>query len=195
MGRQGYRPLKEKHRSETALPSHSSLLKHDSRRKGTLGEKKRWDYTTKQGITIFVPKDSAFASLKKSDLGNLTQDQLRILFLYHAFPMYYYSLSDFKNLSKLNSVSTFAGEQYGLNVTYTFGVISIDSDWANPKITSSVYSTAPVAVYEINGVLLPLAIFSSDPPLAPAPAPAPETMKSLSHQPVVVLHTSPVFLS
>ncbi|CAL9761199.1 unnamed protein product [Musa acuminata subsp. burmannicoides] len=132
---------------------------------------------TKQGISIFVPKDSAFASLKNSDLGNLTQDQLRILFLYHAFPKYY-SLSDFKNLSNLNSVSTFAGGQYALNITYTFGLISIGSDWANPKITSSVYSTAPVAVYEIDGVLLPLAIFSSDPPLAPAPAPAPEATKT-----------------
>ncbi|URE39154.1 Fasciclin-like arabinogalactan protein [Musa troglodytarum] len=132
---------------------------------------------TKQGITIFVPEDSAFASLKKSDLGNLTQDQLRILFLYHAFPKYY-SLSDFKDLSNLNSVSTFAGGQYAVNITYTFGLIGIGSDWANPKITSSVYSTTPVAVYEIDGVLLPLAIFSSDPPLVPAPAPAPEATKT-----------------
>ncbi|CAL9088410.1 unnamed protein product [Musa acuminata var. zebrina] len=123
---------------------------------------------TKQGITVFVPKDSAFASLKKSDLGNLTRDQLKTLFLYHAFPKYY-SLSDFKNLSNSNPVSTFAGGQYTLNVTDASGFIHIVSNWANPKITSSVYSTAPVAVYEIDRVLLPSAIFSTEPALAPAP--------------------------
>ncbi|CAD5168046.1 unnamed protein product [Musa acuminata subsp. malaccensis] len=123
---------------------------------------------TKQGITVFVPKDSAFASLKKSDLGNLTRDQLKTLFLYHAFPKYY-SLSDFKNLSNSNPVSTFAGGQYTLNVTDASGLIRIVSNWANPKITSSVYSTAPVAVYEIDRVLLPSAIFSTEPALAPAP--------------------------
>lgn len=31
---------------------------------------------TEQGITIFVPKDTAFSSLKKPSLSNLTQDQL-----------------------------------------------------------------------------------------------------------------------
>ncbi|KAJ8500301.1 hypothetical protein OPV22_010853 [Ensete ventricosum] len=131
---------------------------------------------SKQGITIFVPKDSAFAALEKSDLGNLTQNQLRTLILYHAFTKFY-SLSQFKNLSNSNPVSTFAGGQYALNVTDSSGVIRVVSNWATSKISSSVWSTAPVAVYQIDKVLLPLAIFSTDPPLAPAPAPAPETKK------------------
>ncbi|CAL9111705.1 unnamed protein product [Musa textilis] len=131
---------------------------------------------SKQGITIFVPKDSAFAALEKSDLGNLTQNQLRTLMLYHAFPKFY-SLSQFKNLSNSNPVSTFAGGQYTLNVTDTSGLIHVVSNWATSKISSSVWSTAPVAVYQIDKVLLPLAIFSTDPPLAPAPAPAPEAKK------------------
>ncbi|URD93354.1 Fasciclin-like arabinogalactan protein [Musa troglodytarum] len=131
---------------------------------------------SKQGITIFVPKDSAFAALEKSDLGNLTQNQLRTLMLYHAFPKFY-SLSQFKNLSNSNPVSTFAGGQYTLNVTDTSGLIRVVSNWATSKISSSVWSTAPVAVYQIDKVLLPLAIFSTDPPLAPAPAPAPEAKK------------------
>lgn len=131
---------------------------------------------TKQGITIFVPSNAAFASLERSDLGNLTQDQLKSLLLYHAFPKYY-SLSDFRNLSNSNPVSTMAGAQYPLNVTDSSGLIHVASSWSYPKITSSVWATSPAAVYEISGVLLPLAIFSSDPPLAPAPAPAPETTK------------------
>ncbi|RZS16427.1 hypothetical protein BHM03_00048418 [Ensete ventricosum] len=132
---------------------------------------------SEQGITIFVPKDSAFALLKSSDLANLTDDQLRTLLLYHAFPKYY-SLSDFRNLSNMNPVTTFAGGQYTLNVTEIAGIIHVVSSWSRPKISSSVYSTAPIAVYQIGRVLLPEAIFSVDPPLAPAPAPAPETTKA-----------------
>ncbi|XP_020083485.1 fasciclin-like arabinogalactan protein 7 [Ananas comosus] len=132
---------------------------------------------TDQGITIFVPRDSAFAALKQSTFANLTQDQLKSLLLYHAFPKYY-SLAEFKNLSSLNPVSTFAGGQYSLNLTDNMGLIRVQSQWSNPKITSSVFSTAPVAVYEVDKVLLPMQIFSTDPPLAPAPAPAPETKPS-----------------
>ncbi|KAJ3677615.1 hypothetical protein LUZ60_003339 [Juncus effusus] len=132
---------------------------------------------TKVGITMFVPKDSAFSALKKTTFSNLTQDQLKSLLLYHALPQYY-SLAEFKNLSVLNPVSTFAGSQYNLNLTDNMGSIRVKSMWSNPKITSSVYSTRPVAVYELDKVLLPLQLFSTDPPLAPAPAPAPESKAS-----------------
>ncbi|TVU09998.1 hypothetical protein EJB05_43500, partial [Eragrostis curvula] len=129
---------------------------------------------TDEGITIFVPKDSAFAALKKSTFSNLTADQLKTLLLYHAFPRFY-SLSEFRNLSALNPVSTFAGSPYTLNLTDDMGSIYVKSMWSKPKISSSVYATDPVAIYALNNVLLPMQIFSKDPPLAPAPAPAPES--------------------
>ncbi|CAL5073689.1 unnamed protein product [Urochloa decumbens] len=129
---------------------------------------------TKVGITVFVPKDSAFAALKKSTFSNLTSDQLKTLLLYHAFPMFY-SLAEFKNLSSLNPVNTFAGSPYTLNLTDDMGSIYVQSMWSRPKIASSVYATKPVAVYALNKVLLPMQLFSKDPPLAPAPAPAPES--------------------
>ncbi|ONK69247.1 uncharacterized protein A4U43_C05F20860 [Asparagus officinalis] len=128
---------------------------------------------TDQGITIFVPKDSAFSAIKKPAFANLTQDQLKSLLLLHAIPKYY-SLSEFKNLSSSGPVNTFAGGPYALNLTDASGLIRIGSDWANTKITSSVYSTYPVAVYEVDKVLLPKAIFSVEPPMAPAPAPTPD---------------------
>ncbi|KAJ1290154.1 hypothetical protein BS78_02G221400 [Paspalum vaginatum] len=129
---------------------------------------------TKVGITMFVPKDSAFAALKKSTFSNLTSDQLKTLLLYHAFPKYY-SLAEFRNLSTLNPVNTFAGSPYTLNLTDDMGSIYVQSMWSRPKIASSVYSTDPVAIYALNKVLLPMQLFSKDPPLAPAPAPAPES--------------------
>ena len=51
--------------------------------------------------------------------------------------------------------------------------VHIGSGWTNTKLSSSVHSTDPVAVYEVDKVLLPEAIFGTDipPTLAPVPAP------------------------
>ncbi|KAJ8636139.1 hypothetical protein MRB53_010406 [Persea americana] len=127
---------------------------------------------TQQGLTIFVPKDKAFSSLKKPPLTNLTKEQLKSLLLFHALPKYY-ALADFENLSRSNPVNTYAGGSYTLNFTYTSGTIHISSGWADTKISSSVHSTVPVAVYQVDKVLLPQAIFGVPPPPSPTPAPAP----------------------
>ncbi|KAM7492391.1 hypothetical protein LguiA_035312 [Lonicera macranthoides] len=127
---------------------------------------------TEEGITIFVPKDQAFSSLKNPSLSNLTVDQLKSLCLFHALP-HYYSLADFKNLSGMSPVSTFAGGQYTLNFTDNSGTVQLGSGWTNTKVSSSVHSTDPIAVYQINNVLLPEAIFGTNIPPTPAPAPAP----------------------
>ncbi|XP_009802737.1 fasciclin-like arabinogalactan protein 7 [Nicotiana sylvestris] len=125
--------------------------------------------TTKEGITLFVPKDSAFSKLKKPSLSNLTADQLKSLCLFHALP-HYYSLADFKNLSKISPVYTFAGgELYSLNFTDVSGTVHLTSGWTNTKVSSAVRATYPVAVYQVDKVLLPEAIFGTDIPPTPAP--------------------------
>ncbi|XP_044494139.1 fasciclin-like arabinogalactan protein 7 [Mangifera indica] len=129
---------------------------------------------TEQGITIFVPKDDAFNSLKSPSLSNLTKDQLKQLCLFHALPQYY-SLSDFKNLSQGGPVNTDAGGGYSLNFTDDSGTVLLNSGWTRTKVSSSVYSTDPVAVYQVDKVLLPEAIFGTNIPPVPAPAPAPVT--------------------
>ncbi|OMO55442.1 hypothetical protein COLO4_35983 [Corchorus olitorius] len=132
---------------------------------------------TEQGITIFVPKDSAFKNLKKPSLSNLTADQLKQVMLFHALPKYY-SLADFNDLSSKGPVSTFAGGQYTMNFTYKAGTVGLDSGWSITKITSAVHSTDPVAIYQVDKVLLPEAIFGTDIPPMPAPAPAPDVSPS-----------------
>ena len=128
---------------------------------------------TEEGITIFVPKDGAFSSLKKPSLSKLTQDQLKSVILFHALP-HFYSLADFKNLSQTSSTPTFAGGDYTLNFTDDSGTIHISSGWSKTKVSSAVHATDPVAVYQVDKVLLPEAIFGTDIPPTPAPAPAPE---------------------
>ncbi|KAG6385217.1 hypothetical protein SASPL_154045 [Salvia splendens] len=130
---------------------------------------------TEEGITLFVPKDEAFSSIRKpASLSNLTQEQLKSVISFHAIP-HYYSLSDFRNLSLNNPIPTFAGgPNFGLNFTDNAGTIRIDSGWTSTKVISAVHAADPVAIYETDKVLLPTAIFGTDvPPLPPAPAPAP----------------------
>lgn len=129
---------------------------------------------TVQGLTLFVPSDKAFSSLKNPSLANLTQDQRRSLCLFHALP-HYYPLSEFGTLSQQSPIQTFAGASYSLNFTDNSGDIRLDSGWTHTKIISAVHAADPVALYETDKVLLPMSIFGTDipPPPPPAPAPAP----------------------
>ncbi|KAJ4980896.1 hypothetical protein NE237_031733 [Protea cynaroides] len=128
---------------------------------------------TKQGITIFIPTDSAFSSLKKPSLSNLTQDEKKSLALFHGLSQYY-TLSDFNTLSQSSPVTTMAGGQYSLNFTDVSGTVHLSSGWTNTKVSSSIHSTNPVSLYEVDKILLPEAIFGEPPVPAPAPAPSPE---------------------
>ncbi|KAE8709290.1 Fasciclin-like arabinogalactan protein 7 [Hibiscus syriacus] len=128
---------------------------------------------TEEGITIFVPKDNAFKGLKKPSLSNLSDDQLKSVVLFHALPKFY-SLADFSELNTKGPIGTLAGGQYTLNFTDDSGTIHLDSGWSKTKVTSAVHSTDPVAIYQVDKVLLPKAIFGTDIPPTPAPAPAPD---------------------
>ncbi|CAJ1971606.1 unnamed protein product [Sphenostylis stenocarpa] len=128
---------------------------------------------TEEGITIFVPKDNAFTSAKKSALSKLTSDQIKQVILFHALP-HFYSLSDFKNLSETSSTPTFAGGDYTLNFSDISGTVQISSGWSKTKVSSAVHATDPVAIYQVDKVLLPEAIFGTNIPPAPAPAPTPD---------------------
>ncbi|KAE8690161.1 Fimbrin-3 [Hibiscus syriacus] len=77
-------------------------------------------------------------------------------------------------LSTKGPVSTLAGGQYILNFTDKSGTVHLDSGWSKTKVTSAVHSTDPVAIYQVDKVLLPEAIFGTDVPPMPAPASAPD---------------------
>ncbi|RCV31736.1 hypothetical protein SETIT_6G202100v2 [Setaria italica] len=120
------------------------------------------------GITIFVPKDSAFASLKKNTLARLTKDQIKSLLLYHTLRKFY-SLPELSKLSRRNLVAIFAGSRYTLNLTDDIGSITVMSVRSNTKMINALYARAPVAVYEVDKVFLPMQIFKSQPTLMMAP--------------------------
>ncbi|MBA0825866.1 hypothetical protein Goarm_010777, partial [Gossypium armourianum] len=111
------------------------------------------------------------SALKKPSLSNLTDDQLKSVLLFHALPRYY-ALADFNDLSEKGPISTLAGGQYTLQFNDDSGTVRLDSGWSKTKVTSAVHTSKPVAVYQVDKVLLPEAIFGTDIPPTPAPAPA-----------------------
>ncbi|ONK70113.1 uncharacterized protein A4U43_C05F30390 [Asparagus officinalis] len=71
-----------------------------------------------------------------------------------------------------------AGNSFTLNIQDSSGLILVGSGWTKTSISSSVYSAAPVAVYQVDQVLIPEAIFGAPPPLSPSQSPPPPNVPS-----------------
>jgi uncharacterized surface protein with fasciclin (FAS1) repeats len=127
------------------------------------------------GLTLSNSRsDMILATCLFQVLAGLKKHQLKNLMMYHALARFY-ALKEFDGLRRANPVTTFAGGLYTVNVTYDAGGIRLLSRWAEAKIVGTVYGTAaPMAVYEVDRVLLPEAIFRVQPPVDATPTePAP----------------------
>lgn len=132
---------------------------------------------SQQGVTIFAPSDAAFAALKPGTLNAITDQDKIALLQYHALPSYY-TFGQFQTVS--NPVRTMAsgnGGPFGVNVTAVGNSVNISTGLVNTPVNSAVYSQNPVAVYQVDKVLLPEEIFGVKPPAA---APAPEAGAPIS---------------
>ncbi|GLU19008.1 hypothetical protein SLE2022_352790 [Rubroshorea leprosula] len=122
--------------------------------------------------TIFAPTDNAFSSLKSGTLNKLNDEEKTELVQFHIVPTYL-TPSLFQTVS--NPVSTQAGDsgpgRFQLNVTTVGTAVNLTSGITNTSISGTVYTDGQLAIYQIDQVLLPLAIFGPKPPHAPAPAP------------------------
>nr|ABI95408.1 fasciclin-like protein FLA18 [Triticum aestivum] len=121
------------------------------------------------GMTVFAPTDNAFTSLASGTLNSLSDSQKNALIQYHvlstAIPM-----SQFDTVS--NPLRTQAGSsspgQYPLNVTAEGQQVNITTGVVNATVDNTLYTGDQLVVYQVNKVLLPMAIAGT-----PAPAPAP----------------------
>ncbi|KAJ7972416.1 Fasciclin-like arabinogalactan protein [Quillaja saponaria] len=108
---------------------------------------------------------------KAGTLNTLNSQQQLQLIQFHILPALY-TLSQFQTAS--NPLSTQAGNsgdgQYPLNVTTSGNQVNITTGVVNATVANTIYSDSQLAVYQVDQVLLPLALFGS--PAAPAPAPS-----------------------
>ncbi|XP_010558264.1 PREDICTED: fasciclin-like arabinogalactan protein 11 [Tarenaya hassleriana] len=129
--------------------------------------------SSNQGLTVFAPTDNAFNSLKSGTLNSLSDQQKVQLVQFHVLPTLL-TMSQFQTVS--NPLRTQAGDgqngKFPLNITSSGNQVNITTGVVQATVANTIYSDKQLSVYQVDQVLLPLALFGS--PDSPAPAPAPE---------------------
>ncbi|KAL5797484.1 hypothetical protein ACOSQ2_002304 [Xanthoceras sorbifolium] len=124
-----------------------------------------------QGMTLFAPTDNAFNNLKSGTLNSLSAQQQVQLVLGHILPKYY-KLSDFALVS--NPVRTQAtgkdGQAFGLNFMSQNNQVNVSTELVETQINNPLRQEMPLAVYQVDKVLLPNELFGTKPPSASPPA-------------------------
>ncbi|KAF7023158.1 hypothetical protein CFC21_035747 [Triticum aestivum] len=124
------------------------------------------------GYTVFAPTDNAFNNLKPGTLNSLTQQQQVSLVQAHILPQYY-TMESFQTAS--NPVRTQASgekEPITVNIVATNNQVNVTTGLVEVAVNNALSAVKPLAVYSVDKVLLPEALFG-----AKAPAPAPTASK------------------
>ncbi|KAK1394142.1 Fasciclin-like arabinogalactan protein 11 [Heracleum sosnowskyi] len=118
-----------------------------------------------QGLTIFAPTDNAFAALKPGTLNSLTDQQKVQLIQFHVISSFL-STSQFQTVS--NPITTQAGNsnegQFPLNVTTSGNQVNVSTGVNGATVGNTIYTDNQLAVYQVDKVLLPLAMFGPHTP-------------------------------
>ncbi|KAG6631720.1 fasciclin-like arabinogalactan protein 11 [Carya illinoinensis] len=113
------------------------------------------------GFTLFAPPDKAFSDLRSGSINSLSDLQKVRLIQYHILATYV-TLPNFQTLG--NPVPTQAGDTsagaFPLIVSSSGNDVEISTGVVNATVGSVVYSDNNLVVYQVDKVLLPLAIFS-----------------------------------
>lgn len=132
--------------------------------------------STTEGFTVLAPTDNAFNNLKPGTLNGLDEQKKVQLVLFHVLPKYY-SLNDLQFVS--NPVRTQASGQdggvFGLNFTGQNNQVNVSSGAIETQINNALNQKKPLAVYQVDKVLLPEEFSEAKSPTA---APSPKTKKS-----------------
>ncbi|KAL0310941.1 UNVERIFIED_CONTAM: Fasciclin-like arabinogalactan protein 1 [Sesamum angustifolium] len=128
------------------------------------------------GLTIFCPGDDAMKGFMPK-YKNLSAAGKQSLLEYHGIPIYQ-SLSSLRSSNGLtNTLATDGANKYDFTVQNDGTDVTIKTKIVTAKITNTLVDKQPLAIYELNKVLLPMELFSAlapTPSPAPAPAPTPE---------------------
>ncbi|XP_021888587.1 fasciclin-like arabinogalactan protein 13 [Carica papaya] len=137
-----------------------------------------------EGMTVFAPTDNAFRNLKAGTINNLDTQKKVQLVLYHVLPKFY-SLSDLLLVS--NPVRTQAtgqdGGVFGLNFTGQGNQVNVSTGIVETQINNALRQQFPLAVYQVDMVLLPEELSGTKSPSASPTAKAPSSEDSNSKVP------------
>ncbi|KZV38856.1 fasciclin-like arabinogalactan protein 9-like [Dorcoceras hygrometricum] len=124
-----------------------------------------------EGLSVFAPTDNAFQNLPSGTLNNLSDQQKVSLLLYHVLPRYY-TLENLQTIS--NPVRTQATGQDGgvfvLNFTGQGNQLNVSTGVVQVTIYNTVRKDPPLAVYQVDKVLIPVDFTQPRPPTASPPA-------------------------
>ncbi|EXB54957.1 hypothetical protein L484_010536 [Morus notabilis] len=126
--------------------------------------------SSKEGMTVFAPTDNAFNNLKAGTLNGLSREDQVQLILYHVLPKYY-SLENLQTVS--NPVRTQSSND-GLNFTGQGHQVNVSTGIVETQVNNALREEFPLAVYQVDAVLLPEGLFGAKAP-ASAPPPAKST--------------------
>ncbi|KAJ6878018.1 hypothetical protein NC651_030686 [Populus alba x Populus x berolinensis] len=120
--------------------------------------------SSSEGMTIFAPTDNAFNNLKAGALNGLSQQEQVQLLQYHTLPKFY-TMNNLLLVS--NPVPTQASGQDGQS-----NQVNVSTGLVEVQINNALRQDSPLAVYPVDKVLLPEALFGVKSPTASPPAPS-----------------------
>lgn len=126
------------------------------------------------GMTVLAPTDNAFQNLPSGTLNRLTDQQQVQLVLFHVIPKFY-GIDNLQTVS--NPVRTQASGQnggvFGLNFTGqpNQNQVNVTSGPVNTTIYNAIRKEFPLAVYQVDKVLLPQEFFESSNKTSSSPPP------------------------
>ncbi|KAG8086418.1 hypothetical protein GUJ93_ZPchr0010g7504 [Zizania palustris] len=128
---------------------------------------------TTTGFTVFAPTDNAFSILKPGTLNGLSQQDQVSLVQAHIVPKYY-TMDAFETASNpVRTQASGADGPYTLNITATSNsqAINVSTGVVTTTFSNALSTDQLLAVYSVDKVLLPNALFGPKPPPSPPPPP------------------------
>ncbi|KAG9149916.1 hypothetical protein Leryth_009992 [Lithospermum erythrorhizon] len=126
-----------------------------------------------EGMTVFAPTDNAFNNLPSGTLNDLSDKQQIQLIQYHVLPKYYNQES---LVTVSNPVRTQAtgqdGHQFGLNFTGSANQLNVSTGIVNTQVYNALRKDPPLAIYQVDKVLLPVDFTMPPAPASSPPSPA-----------------------
>ncbi|GLT41048.1 hypothetical protein SLA2020_151380 [Shorea laevis] len=130
------------------------------------------------GLTILAPTDNAFNNLPSGTINSLTQQQKVQLCLYHILSQYY-SLNDLQLVSNpVRTQATGNDGVWGLNFTGQNNQINVTSGVVTTQVSNALSQQKPLAVYQVDKVLLPEELTGGSPSPISSPAPTSSSGKA-----------------